>query len=80
MSSAPMVDAPAYGAGDLFASVYLARYLEDASPSNALELATSAVHAVFVETARLQLPELALIPAQAMLADPPRLFAAKDVY
>ncbi len=77
--AAPMVDAPAYGAGDLFASVYLARYLEDASPSRALELATSAVHAVFVETARLDLPELALIPAQAMLVDPPHLFAAKDV-
>lgn len=77
--AAPMVDAPAYGAGDLFASVYLARYLEDAAPSQSLELATSAVHAVFVETARLSLPELALIPAQAMLADPPHLFAAKDV-
>ena len=80
VSAAPMVDAPAYGAGDLFASVYLARYLEDASPSRALALATSAVHAVFVETARLGLPELALIPAQAMLVDPPHLFAAKDVH
>ena len=79
LCSAPAVDAPAYGAGDLFASVYLARYLEDASPSHALELATSAVHAVFAETARLGLPELALIPAQAVLADPPHTFAAEGV-
>lgn len=83
ISASPLVDAPAYGAGDLFASVYLARYLEDAgsvvAASRALELATSAVHAVFVETARLELPELALIQAQAMLADPPHLFLAEDV-
>ncbi len=77
--AAPAVDAPAYGAGDLFASVYLARYLENPSASRALSLATSAVHAVFVETVRQALPELALIPAQAVLADPPHLFASEGV-
>lgn len=76
---APTVDAPAYGAGDLFAAVYLGRYLETQSSRQALELATSAVHAVFVETAQRGLPELALIPAQAVLAAPPHLFVARAI-
>ncbi len=77
--TAPVVDAPAFGAGDLFSALFLARYLEQGAPDAALALAASAVHAVFEATRRLGRPELALIAAQAALAAPPRLFAAERI-
>lgn len=76
---APEVDAPAYGAGDLFCAVFLARYLEGGAADRALASAASAMHAVFAETARRGRSELALIEAQAALAEPPRLFPVEAV-
>ncbi len=74
----PRVDAPAFGAGDLFTSVFLARYMERRDPPAALRLAASAVHAVFAATAASGRPELALVSAQAALAEPPALFDVEE--
>ena len=73
----PRIDAPAFGAGDLFCAIFLARYLENASPDRALSLAASSVFAVFAETARSGKPELALIKAQDALLNPPEIFPAE---
>ena len=74
----PKVDAPAYGAGDLFCALFVGRYLESGDAPAALGLAASGMHAVFAETARLGRPELALIEAQAAFATPPRLFSVEQ--
>lgn len=73
----PRIDAPAYGAGDLFCALFLARYLEDRAPARALSLAVSGIQAVFEATARLCRPELALIEAQAAFAAPDHIYAAE---
>lgn len=75
----PAVDAPAYGAGDLFCAVFLARRLEGRAPGEALSLAASALHATFEETRRRGRPELALIEAQDALASPPHIFPATEI-
>lgn len=75
----PVVAAPAYGAGDLFCAIFLGRYLEGGGAARALGLAANAMHAVFQATADMGAPELALIAAQAALADPPDAFAVARV-
>lgn len=75
----PEVAAPAYGAGDLFCAIFLARIMAGARVPDALALAASSMHAVFTATARLGRPELALIEAQATLVEPPTLFPAEGI-
>jgi len=75
----PEVAAPAYGAGDLFCAIFLARIMCGARVPKALSLAASSMHAVFAATASLGRPGLALIEAQATLVDPPKLFPAREV-
>ena len=62
----PKVDGPAFGAGDTFCAVFLARYLEQPDLRRALSLACASVRAVLAETVE----ELALIPAQSALVAP----------
>lgn len=78
-AEAPLVEAPAYGAGDLFAALFLAHTLRGRNPARALELAVSVVHGVMARTAALGAHELALIPAQSQLAQPKRLFKAARI-
>jgi pyridoxine kinase len=73
----PRIDAPAFGAGDLFCALFLARHLEKISLDRALSLAASGVFAVFRETALSGSLELALIKAQDALANPPEVFPAQ---
>lgn len=75
----PRVDAPAYGAGDIFCALFLARRLEGRTVEAAASQAASGVHALFEETRRLGAPELALIRAQAALIDPATRFDARRV-
>ena len=69
----PHVNAPAFGAGDTFAALFLARYLEAPDAPRALSLAAASVAAVLAETRT----ELALIPAQGALEAPPNIVAAE---
>lgn len=73
----PAIAHPANGAGDLFAALFLARYLEMRDMRAALALATSSVHAVIARSAAAGTRELALIAAQDELVEPRRLFDAR---
>jgi pyridoxine kinase len=70
------VDHPAYGAGDSFAALFLARYLARRELPAALSLATSSVRAVVAATAAAGSIDLALVANQAALAEPPHLYPA----
>lgn len=72
---APHIDAPSHGAGDTFAAIFLARYLEQDKIPRALSLATASVSAILQATTG----ELALIPAQASIDAPPDVVAAVEI-
>jgi len=74
--AAPAIDHPAFGAGDSFAALFLARYLRARDVAGALSLAASSVHAVVAATAAKGAIDLALVECQAALAVPPQLFEA----
>lgn len=67
------------GAGDLFAAVFLARYLDGRDAARALSSAASAVHGVLERTEARNAPELALVAAQEELVAPRRVFAAQTL-
>jgi len=79
LSVAPYVDAPASGAGDVFAAVFLARWLEKRDAARALSLAVSSIHAVIAATAAASGDELALIAAQDMLPAPSPIWPVQPV-
>jgi pyridoxine kinase len=62
----PLIEAPAFGAGDTFAAIYLGRYLEAPDPARALSLAAASVLEILGQTSG----ELALIPAQQAIVAP----------
>ena len=75
----PLIAHPANGAGDLFAALFLGRYLMRRDLADALDRATSSVHAVIVRSAAAGARELALIAAQDELVEPRRRFGAVPV-
>lgn len=68
-----------YGAGDLFASLFLDAWLENRSTSAALGGACAAVQAVLAQTASAQAGELQLIQAQKLLAQPRQIFLPERI-
>ncbi len=74
----PELDGDMFGAGDLFAAVFLARWLSGGGPEDALSLSVAGVHGVLKSTAQLVSGdgELALIGAQQELASPGEVFTA----
>lgn len=77
MSEIP--DAP-HGTGDLFAGVFIAKWLEGAPLQEAAGYATGAVHAVVAWSRAMGKDDLALTEAQASLGDPPVLPEIEDLY
>ncbi len=73
----PTIDHPAYGAGDSFAALFLARYLGPRDTAAALSHATSSVHALVAATAAKGAIDLALVECQATLVTPPATFPAE---
>ncbi|MBP5858807.1 pyridoxal kinase PdxY [Marivibrio halodurans] len=67
------------GAGDLIAALFTGHYLRLRDPVAALAEAVAAVYAVLDETSRLGRRELALVAAQAALADPPARFIPRRI-
>jgi pyridoxine kinase len=63
------------GAGDLMSALFLHEWLGSRDPAGALALAAARVYAVVAATAAAGKRELALVPAQAALAEPPLRFA-----
>lgn len=67
----PRVDTDVHGTGDLFAALFLARWLTTGGDvASAASLAVAGLLGVLEETARRALPELALVAAQDLLAVP----------
>ncbi len=75
----PLLPIGPNGGGDLTAALYLAHLLETGSPATALERTTNAVFAVLEATLAAGTRELALIPAQDVIADPPSRFVAQPL-
>lgn len=73
------IDHPANGAGDLFAALFLGRYLAERDIPAALSLATSSVHAIVAASAAAGARELQVIAAQDEIAAPRQQFAPLPV-
>ncbi len=67
------------GGGDAVAALFLAHLLKGAEPPEALAASAAAIHAVFAATQAAGRRELALIEAQAALAEPPRRFPVETI-
>jgi pyridoxine kinase len=70
---------PANGAGDLFAALFLGRFVAKRDIPTALSLATSSVHAIVARSAAAGARELQVIAAQDELVSPRRLFEAEPI-
>jgi pyridoxine kinase len=79
LAGTPRVRAPAFGTGDAFTAIFLARYLEKPDVARALTLTVSAIYAIMQVTAETGADELRLIAAQDAILAPPRLFPAERV-
>ncbi len=79
LAETPLLEAPASGAGDCFAALFLGHLLKRRSVPAALGHAVSAIHAVLSKTAALGARELALVAAQESLLAPKRLFKAGKI-
>lgn len=71
----PLLPLTVDGAGDMTAALFLAYWLTDTDLAGALGRAGNTVYAVLEETCRRGDRELAQIPAQQAIADPPTRFA-----
>jgi pyridoxine kinase len=80
LAETPFVTAPASGAGDAFAALFLGHLLRGADARLALENAVTAMHAIMAATLASGADELALIAAQEALAPPSKqLFKAREM-
>ena len=79
LARTPMLRGAPHGTGDLFAAVFLGRYLEGREVSAALSHAVSATFAVVSASLEAGTDELDLIAAQDELVAPSRTFAAEAV-
>jgi len=66
----PAIDAPSYGAGDLFAGLLLGRLLQDGDPHTALAFAAAATHAAIQLAATRGSADLPLIDGQDAILNP----------
>lgn len=81
LATTPLLNAPAHGAGDVFAALFLGHYLRDGAVPTALARAVSAIHAVIETTiaaGEAREGELRIVAAQGALAAPePRFTPAR---
>lgn len=75
----PHLPGDMFGAGDLFAALYLAQRLIEGDGPDALSRSVSATYAVLQSTVRAGGGELALIAAQDDMVAPPRIFPALKI-
>lgn len=72
----PAIDAPGYGAGDLFAGLFLGWLLQKADPKTALEHAAAATHTAIRLAATTGSADLPLIREQDAILNPETIQAA----
>ncbi len=75
----PLLPVKVNGAGDLISALFFHLWLSSGDAAGALASAAARVYAVVSATAEAGSRELALVAAQAALADPPRLFALEPL-
>ena len=75
----PLLEIEVNGAGDATAALFLAHLLRGETLARALSMTASAVYAVLEETYGMGSREMALVPAQESIVDPPRLFEARRI-
>jgi pyridoxine kinase len=75
----PLLPTPGNGAGDAFAALFLARYLDGRDVEAALGLAVASIHAVLAATVASGAAELALVAAQDQLVSPATRFRTRRV-
>lgn len=73
----PLLPIAPNGCGDLTAALYLAHLLDTGSPETALRRTTSSVFAVLEATLAAGTTEIALVAAQAQIAEPAERFTAR---
>lgn len=66
---APTIDAPAYGAGDVFTALFVNHFLANKNLPSALGQAVSGIHKILAATAKAQTDNLNLIAALPALDD-----------
>lgn len=71
----PLIDHPAFGAGDAFAALFLGWYSRTRDIASALARAAGAIFGIIERSAIAGTPELALVSAQDEIIAPTRLFA-----
>ncbi len=77
--AAPRLEGDLFGAGDLFAAVFLGNYLESRDVEDALKTSAAAVHGVLRATADAGSRELELLKAQDEIVAPSRYFAVERI-
>ncbi len=75
----PLLALEVNGAGDATAALFLAHVLRGETMAQALSLTASAVHAVLEETHRTRSREMALVPAQQDIVEPPHRFKVRRI-
>lgn len=75
----PRLSGDLFGAGDLFAALFLGNYLRDRDIARSLSSAVAAAYGVLTETAKAGASELALIEAQDEIVAPSRMFDVEQV-
>ncbi len=75
----PTVDAPGYGAGDLFAGLLLGRLLQHAEPHTALAYAAAATHTAVRLAATRGSADLPLIDGQDAILNPAKIRPAQKL-
>ncbi len=75
----PRLETTAKGAGDVFAALFLGRYLETGAPADSLAGAVSSVFALIEATVAARSEELELVAAQDRLTAPRRRFVPREV-
>lgn len=75
----PLIDHPAFGAGDVFSALLLGWYLRQPDLAAAMQRAVAAVHHVIARTALAGATDLLLAEAQEELTAPTRLFPLEAI-
>lgn len=79
-ATTPWIDVPSWGAGDLFAALFLGNFLNSADPTWALSRAMASTYGVLRETRRLAADSLALAVAQAEIVQPTQVVSVLPLW
>jgi pyridoxine kinase len=79
-ATTPWLDVASWGAGDLFAALFLGNFLNSSDPKWALSRAMASTYGVLRETLRLGADALALAAAQAEIGRPSEVIGVYPIW